>query len=201
MGALRDRMEDDLRPKGYSVHTQTAYLRCARALAAHFRRSPREMGAVQIRTFLLHLLKAKKASATVIRMHVAAIRFLYCVTLRRPEAVRDVHYPRVPQRLPDVLTAEEVERFLLSIRSIRNRALAMLAYGAGLRVSEACSLEPAGLFDACPRSFHDRSARNLCENTPRSIAWPRRASSSASVASSGLGINRPFFHQEKRMPS
>lgn len=158
MGLLRQRMADDLKLRCYSPHTCRAYLRCATAFASHFRRSPEEMGAPEVREFLLHLLKGRGAGASVLRMHVAALRFLYGVTLDRGEALRTIRYPKVPRRLPNVLTREEVRRLLDGIRSAKHRAIAMLAYGSGLRVSEACALRIADI-DAQRRLIHVRGGK------------------------------------------
>ena len=71
-------------------------------------------------------------------MHVAAIKFLYETTLRRPEVVAHDPVAEGPQALPDILSGTEVERLLAAIESIKHRAIVMTAYGAGLRVSEVC---------------------------------------------------------------
>ena len=62
MGKLHDRMKGDLLLKAYSPHTQSAYRRCARHFASHYMRSPEEMGEQEIRGFLLHLVRDRKAS-------------------------------------------------------------------------------------------------------------------------------------------
>jgi site-specific recombinase XerD len=73
-------------------------------------------------------------------MHVAGIRFLYEVTLRRPQLVAGLHFPKVPHRLPDILSREEVWHLLEAVHSPLHRAVLMTAYGAGMRIGEACSL-------------------------------------------------------------
>ena len=62
------------------------------------------------------------------------------VTLDRPEVVAGFKFPRQGRPLPDILSASEVEALLGRIASLRHRAVIMAAYGAGLRVSEACRL-------------------------------------------------------------
>jgi len=151
-------MEDDLRLKNYSPHTRLAYLRCARAFAAHFRRSPEEMGGEEIREFLLHLVKVKKIGPVNLRMHVAAIRFLYRVTLGRPQEIAGIQYPKVPVRIPEPLSPEEIELLISSFRSRKHRTIAILAYGAGLRISEVCQLK-TGDIDASRRVIRVRSGK------------------------------------------
>jgi site-specific recombinase XerD len=76
-------------------------------------------------------------------MFVAALRFLYIHTLQRPQVVETVPYPHVPKSLPIVLSGSEVEAVLGAIESFRHRTILSAAYGAGLRVSEACRLSCA----------------------------------------------------------
>jgi integrase/recombinase XerD len=87
----------------------------------------------------------KKAGVFVHRMHVAAIRFLYAITLRRPEVVGWLVWPKTPRSLPVVLSGTEVFAVLEAIKSPKYRAILMCAYGSGLRVSEACALTPADI--------------------------------------------------------
>ncbi len=140
MGIVHDRMAEDLRLKNYSQSTQTEYLRCAGHFIDYFDRSPVRLGEAEIREFLLHLTDEKKASPATVKMHVAALRFLYSVTLKRPEKVAGLVWPKVPHPLPDILSGSEVERLLNAVDSLKHRVILMAAYGAGMRIGEACSL-------------------------------------------------------------
>jgi site-specific recombinase XerD len=73
-------------------------------------------------------------------MHVAAIKFLYGVTLRRPEVVASIPWPQVAHGVPEILSGSEVTALLDAVESLKHRAVIMTAYGAGLRVSEVCAL-------------------------------------------------------------
>jgi site-specific recombinase XerD len=115
-------------------------LRCCRNLAKHYLRSPEELGEQEIRDFLLHLVRDRKASPANLRMHVAAIKFLYRITLRRPEKVEQIPWPKGPKKLPEVLTKEEVFTLLDQLRSLKHRAIITTAYAAGMRISEVCRL-------------------------------------------------------------
>lgn len=87
MGQLRGRMYEDLKLRGYRPKTMAEYLRWGRLYAAYHRRSPQEMGEPEVRTFLMHLLEEKKVRPATHKMAVVALRFLYEVTLMRPEVV------------------------------------------------------------------------------------------------------------------
>jgi integrase/recombinase XerD len=133
-------MREDLELRGMSVNSIRTYLQCAQQFAAHFDRSPRSMGAAEIRAFLLYLVKARRVCPATFNVYTAALKFLYRVTVARPEEVATMPRMRVPMHIPVVLTGGEIARLLAALRSERQRALVMLAYGAGLRISEACKL-------------------------------------------------------------
>jgi site-specific recombinase XerD len=134
-------MVTDLKVRFYAPGTQENYVRCAHAFAAHYMRSPAELGYKEVLGYLAHLVEVRAASPWTLKMHVAALKFLYTHTLGRPEVVVRIAWPRVPRKLPTILSGTEVERLLGVIESPKYRALFMTTYGAGLRISEACALE------------------------------------------------------------
>jgi integrase/recombinase XerD len=141
MGFTRDRMKADLELRRYSKSTQDTYLRCAKHFVAHFMRPAQELGNKEVRAFLLHQVQDKKISESKHKAYVAAIKFLYNITLNRPEDVVNIPWPKVSRTLPDILGGSEVLILLEAITSIKHRAIVTTAYGAGMRVSEACMLQ------------------------------------------------------------
>jgi integrase/recombinase XerD len=142
MGALYDRMQADLNLRGCASSTKQSYLQYACHFSMfHGRRSPEHMGEEHVRAYLLHLINEKKASQAVLTMNVAALKFLYAITLKRPEVVAAIPWPKRARILPLILSAAEVERFLAAVQPIKYRVIAAVAYGAGMRVSEACRLQ------------------------------------------------------------
>jgi integrase/recombinase XerD len=158
MGKLHDQMKEDLLLKAYSPHTQRAYLGCARHFARHYMRSPQEMGGQEVRDFLLHLLRDRNASPATQDMYVSALKFLYVVTLKRPEVVKDLSHPKRPKTLPVILSPEEVLRVFAAIRSVKYKAIIAAAYAAGLRISEVCSLSVSDI-DSQRMRIHIRSGK------------------------------------------
>lgn len=140
MGQLRDRMDGDLRLRGLSEVTRTEYLRCAAHFAAYYRVSPGQLGAEDVRSYLLHLVEEQHFSPSNMKIHIAAIKFLFSVTLNRPEVVDRVRFPKVPMKLLDIPSPTEVAAVLSELTSPVYRTLLFCAYGSGLRVSEACNL-------------------------------------------------------------
>jgi site-specific recombinase XerD len=142
---IREKMTADLELRGFASTTKKEYLRRAQNFVAHYRRPPIELGEQEVREFLLHLVNERKAGSATQHMYIAAIKFLYTTTLNRPEVVAKIPWPKRAQTLPDILTGEEVEQIFQQIASLKHRAILMTAYGAGLRISEACSLETSDI--------------------------------------------------------
>jgi site-specific recombinase XerD len=140
MSKLREKMEADLRLKGFRPNTQSTYVSCVRRFAKHFGSSPDRLGETEVRAFLDFLACERKASSSTRRVYLGALNFFYRVTLERPAVVVKIPYSQVTQPLPDILSANEIEQMLAATRSLKHRAILMTAYGAGLRVSEICAL-------------------------------------------------------------
>ena len=159
---LRDEMREDLELRGLSANTIETYVRCARRFAEYYGRAPGTIGTTEIRAFLLHLVQERKVSASTFNVYAAAIRFLYAVTLERPETLPDLPRMRIPMQVPRVLTPSDVSRLLAALQTDKHRALVMLAYGAGLRVTEVCRLRIDDI-DAKRMLLHVRDAKRRRE--------------------------------------
>lgn len=140
MTPLRQRMIEEMRIRDFSKHTIAAYVSVVYRLANHYRRSPDKLDREEIRAFLVDLVEQKQVSWPYYRQVLSALRFLYRHVLRRGEVVENVRCPRPRKKLPVVLSAQEVVRFFKAIPSLKHRTILMLAYGAGLRISDAVSV-------------------------------------------------------------
>ena len=137
---LRQRMIDDMRMRNFSPSTQRNYIRYVRDFAAYLQRSPDQASAEELRRYLLHLTD-KGISATSYNANLPALKFFFQTTLDRPEVVRKLRTLPAPQRLPKVLSRDEVRRLLEATTSLKYKAAFSIAYGAGLRVSEVVNLK------------------------------------------------------------
>jgi integrase/recombinase XerD len=142
MRPLRRRMIDDMQLRNLSPRTIAAYAMRVAAFARHYGRSPEALGPDDVRAYLLHLVQVKQVSWSVFNQTVAALKFLYEVTLERQGVLQRIRCPKQPKKLPTVLSTEEITRFFAAIFGVKHRAILMTAYAAGLRVSEVVSLRP-----------------------------------------------------------
>jgi integrase/recombinase XerD len=139
MTPLRQRFLDDMRLRNYSPRTLETYISCVARFAQHFGRSPDELGSEEIRSYQLHLLE-QGASWCRFNQTVCALRFLYRTTLGREEQMPIIPYGKRPQRLPCVLSPEEVLRLLDATPPGRYRTLFQTTYACGLRLNEVIHL-------------------------------------------------------------
>lgn len=140
MGELRDRMEQDMRVRDFSVRTIEAYVAAVRGLAKYYRQAPDTLSDEEIHRYLIYVSDERKLSASSRQQIRCGLRFFYDVTARRPHACLAVPVARQPQKLPEILSREEVSSIIEATRTLRERLMLMLAYGGGLRVSEVVHL-------------------------------------------------------------
>jgi len=136
-------MTEDMQVRNLALNTQTSYLQQVSLFARHFHKSPLELGLEEIRSYQVYLTTEKKLAPGSILIAVAALRFLYKVSLKRDWPFDDaIPAPKKPQKLPVVLSPEEVLHFLECVGSMKHRAILTTCYAAGLRISEALRLKP-----------------------------------------------------------
>jgi len=137
-------MIEDMTIRNLSPATQQSYIYAVAKFSRHFSRSPDRLGLEEVRAYQLHLI-AQQRSWSHINQTVCALRFFYGVTLGRSDATEQIVAAREPQRLPVVLSGEEITRFLEAVPGLRNRVALTTAYGAGLRVGEVVRLTAAAI--------------------------------------------------------
>ena len=139
MGELYNRMSRDLKLRNLAATTHKEYLRCCCHFVRYHMKSPAQMGESAIKEYLAHLL-LKGAGPETMEMNVAALKFLYGVTLDRQKVVERIPWPKGPHRIPDILSGSEMEALLKAVSSLVAAMAMTTAYAAGLRISEACHL-------------------------------------------------------------
>jgi len=146
MTPLRQRMLEDMQIRHLASSTQRAYVEHVARFARHFGRSPALLGPEEIRAYQVYLTNDKQLAPATIVIAVAALRFLYTVTLQKTWSVEAViPAPKTPQTLPVVLSPAEVVQFLDCVAAPKHRTILTTCYAAGLRISEAVRLTPPAI--------------------------------------------------------
>src|SRR6266699_1998572 len=141
MTSLRQRMTEDMQVRNLALNTQMSYVQQVSLFARHFNKSPEQLGPDDIRAYQIYLTNEKKLSPGSVLIAVAALRFLYKVSLKKDWTFEDaIPAPKKPQKLPIVLSPEEVLQFLDCVAGTKHRAILTTCYAAGLRISEAVRL-------------------------------------------------------------
>jgi site-specific recombinase XerD len=146
---LRQRMIDDMTLRQLQDKTQTGYLRSVKRLTRFLSRSPDTASVEDLRAFQKYLVEKEVSSATI-NATIRGLRFFFEITLERPQALKRMSPVRVPDRLPVVLSVEDVTRLLNAAPNLKSKAALSVAYGAGLRASEVCHLSALASCVALP---------------------------------------------------
>lgn len=141
MTPLRQKMIDAMLVRGFAVRTQRSYLDAVIQLVKYYRCSPETLTTAQLQAYFLYLVKERQLSPATCRLYLNAIRFLYLQVLGWPEMELVLNTPKRPQRIPELLSRDEVSRLLVAARNMKHRVMLTTCYGCGLRVSELVALQ------------------------------------------------------------
>jgi integrase/recombinase XerD len=145
MTPLRQRYIEDLRLKNFSASTIRVYVQLCEAYARFHGCSPEKLDEEHVRKYLVHLVQERGLSRSQYVLNLNALRHLYHVTLGRPGRLEGLPTPRGELRLPVVLSQDEVRRLFAAVTNLKHKALFMVAYDAGLRLSELLKLQVADI--------------------------------------------------------
>jgi len=165
MSLFRDRMSRDMQRAGLAERTREEYIAAIRHMTEFLGREPDSLEPDDIRSWDDEMHRCGRGP-NWIRVHVAALKFLYRRTLNRPEMVSFLGFPRCPRRLPEILSEAEATRLLAGLREARYRMFFTLIYDTGLRISEAVNLRacdidrPRGVITVrCGKGGRDRQVK------------------------------------------
>jgi site-specific recombinase XerD len=136
---LRQRMTEDMRGRDLGRHSQRNHLDSCARFAAFLGRSPETATADDVRRFQLFLVESGVNIAYRNRI-MTGVGFLLRVTLRRHDLAAEIYHLKEPQKVPLVLSRDEVRHLLAMTPSLKLRAMLSLAYGCGLRAGEVVRL-------------------------------------------------------------
>jgi integrase/recombinase XerD len=171
---LRRRMLEELQRRNYSPETSRGYILAVKQFAEYFGRSPEEIGTEEVRRFQLYLLNEKKLAPGTVETRMAALRFLYKKVLKRRDlAYDDLIFPKTPEKLPVVLSQEEVKRLIEAAPNLLHRTLLMVLYSTGVRRTEASRLKVSDI-DSQRQVIHIRQGKGSRDRdlplTPKLLA-------------------------------
>jgi integrase/recombinase XerD len=136
---LRRRMIEDMNARKLGRHCQRGHIASCKRFAAYLKRSPDTATADDVRLFQLHLIESGASICNRNRV-MTGVRFLFRVTLRRHDLAAEIYHIKEPQKLPLVLSPDEVKRILAMAPSFKARVMLTIAYGCGLRANEVVRL-------------------------------------------------------------
>lgn len=145
MTRLRTQMIKAMQMHGFSPRTHESYLSSVYALARYYHRSPDNLTAEDLNQYFEYLVTERKLSAASCRLYFNGIRFLYVQVLHWSRLDLTIALPKRPQRIPELLSAEEVRRILAAASDARYRMMFALCYGCGLRLNELRLLKVADI--------------------------------------------------------
>ena len=151
MGEMRDRLEKELKLRGYSPRTRKAYVSAVHNFVRYHKRPAEKMGPAEARTYVLYLIEERQVSKSLVVQVVCGLRFFYTKVLRRSFDIDDLPYMKRRRSLPNPLTEKEVAVLLKAVPNLKHRLVLMTLYSAGLRLQEALQLRPADIDSAAMR--------------------------------------------------
>ena len=158
MTPLRRRMTEDMILRNFAPGTIRQYVSCIARYARYFNTSPKDLGPEQVRSYLLYLVQERHISWCYYSQVRSALLFLYRVTLGKHWVVEKVACPKMPKRLPVILSPDELVRFFKAVSNLKHRAILMTAYAAGLRLVEVCRLQVEDI-DSARMVIHIRQSK------------------------------------------
>ena len=137
---LRQRMLDDMNARSLGRHSQRSHIYSCKRFAAYLGRSPDTATGDDVRRFQLHLIESGCSIGNRNRI-MTGVKFLLRVTLRRHDLAAEIYHLKEPQKIPVIMSPEEIKRLLAMARSVRIKAMLSLSYGCGLRAGEVVRLK------------------------------------------------------------
>jgi site-specific recombinase XerD len=153
MSSLRTRFIEDMQLHGYSPQTQKVYVSAVRVMAQHYGKSPDQISEEELRRYFLHLTLKRRVARGTATIALSALKFLFQNTLQRPWPSLKLLRPPKEKKVPVVLSRQEVQQILSSVRVPLYRVCLTTIYACGLRLSEGCGLKVSDV-DSARMTLH-----------------------------------------------
>jgi integrase/recombinase XerD len=158
MTHLRKMMLEELERRNYAQTTTRLYLQTIEDFARYFRRPPDQLGPEHIREYQAYLFRERKLAARTVTQRLAALRFFFIQTLKKPWSVADTPYPKKARHLPSILSPEEVALLIDSAQTRFHGMVLMTLYATGVRRAELTRLQIPDI-DSRRMVIHIRSGK------------------------------------------
>ncbi len=170
MTPLRQRMIEDLQLRGMSERTQEMYVRAVRQLAEHYHKTPERITEEELRDYFLYLKNVKHYSRSATTIALCGIKFFCEQTLKREWTTLTFVRPPREQKLPVILSPEEVRTILAHLKLLRYRVCLATIYACGLRLQEGTHLQVPDI-DSARMLVHVRCGKGAKD---RYVPLPQR---------------------------
>jgi len=168
MSTLRQKMIEDLQLCGLSARTQESYLQTVSQLARYYHKAPDQISEEELRQYFLYLKNERHLSRSTQTLALCGIKFFYEHTLERPWHFLEFVRPAKEDKLPVVLSVEEVKQVLLRVHHPWYRVCLTTIYACGLRLLEGVRLQVQEI-DGPRHMLHVRLAKG---NKDRYVPLP-----------------------------
>jgi len=138
-------MLEEFQRRNFSPTTIRSYLYAVERFARHFKCRPDRLNHTHLRSYQAYLLRTGQLQPKTVRLHVSALRFFFVKTLRRRYLLDDTPYPKAPQRLPSILSVDEMARLIEAADGLYHRTMVMMLYSTGMRSAELLQLQVADI--------------------------------------------------------
>ena len=141
MTPLRQKMISDMQLYRLASSTQDSYLRSVVGLAKYYKKSPDKIEEDELKRYILYLANERGLRWSSIDIITSGLRFFYGKTIDRKDLALSIPIKKVPRRLAEIFSPEELLEFFASVRNLKHRTMMMTAYAGGLRISEVIRLK------------------------------------------------------------
>jgi integrase len=169
----------ELRCRNFAESTIRSYVRAVEQFSRYFHCPPHRLGPAHVRQYQAMLFTHRKLASSTVTQHLAALRFLYVKVLKRGWSIAETPYPKKVQRLPLVLSPEDVAKLIDAADSPFHRILLMTLYATGARRAEVAHLKVSDI-DSRRMVVHIRGGKGrkdrdimLSPKRPRVLSRPR----------------------------
>ena len=145
-GAVPVKYIQTLKERRYSKNTIATYCDFFSQFAGYFKNSDlKDLQKNEIEDYIYYLIEARNISHSTQNQHINAIKFYYEKVLGYPRELYQINRPRKENKLPEVLSKDEVLRIIRHTHNLKHRTILSIIYSSGLRIGELLNLRPGDI--------------------------------------------------------